>query len=65
MSVEHTLNQAHRASRLRVAACIAAFAATLLLVLTALAWRLAGASWALVTAAIGVLATMAIAWLHP
>ena len=63
MSVERTLNLARRASRLRVAAHIAAFAAALLLVLATLAWRFAGVSWALATVAIGVLAAMSIAWL--
>jgi hypothetical protein len=63
MNVERMLNQARRASRLRVARCIAAFAATLLLVMAALAWRFGGGSWALAVAVIGVLAAMSIAWL--
>lgn len=61
MSVEGTLNLARRASRLRAAASVVAFAATLLLVLAALAWRLGGAWWVLATSAIGVLATMCVA----
>ena len=63
MSVERTLNLARRASRLRAAASVVAFAATLLLALAALAWRLGGAWWALATAAVVVLAAMCIAWL--
>src|SRR5688572_21009599 len=57
------LAQALRASRLRVAARIAAFAAPLLLVLAALAWRFGSTSWTFVIIAIGLLATMCVAWM--
>ena len=63
MTAQRILDRALRASRLRAAARIAAFAAPLLVVLAALAWRLGGASWAFAIVAIGVLAMMCIAWL--
>ena len=63
MTASRILDPMLRASRLRVAARIAAFAAPLLLVLAALAWRLGGASCTFGVVAMGVLATMCVAWL--
>lgn len=62
MSAAPVLAQALRASRLRVAARVFAFALPLLIVLATVAWRLDGSAWSVGISAAAILVAMGVVW---